>query len=81
MRNFDFGKIGDIGDVFTARLVSQMNSDKVSAVISGLNSHNTFIFDVTEHCKLPFERDRSEIGSDIFWIEHINDYFEFVYMV
>ena len=64
MYNLSDTTIGLIGSVFTARLVSQMNSNKVSAVFSGYGSHNTFIFDVTEHCELPFKRDRSEIGSD-----------------
>ena len=61
--NLDYKDIGCIGYVYTARLVSQMNSNKVSAVISGNGSHNTFIYDVTEHCQLPFERDKSEKGS------------------
>ena len=71
MHNLGCEQIGNIGNVYTARLVSQMNSDKVSAVLSGNNSHNTFIVDVTKHCELPFERERSELGRDLFRIEYM----------
>ena len=63
MSNLNYKTIGGISAVYTARLVSQRNSNEVLAVLSGNGSHNTFIFDVTENCELPFERDRSERGN------------------
>ena len=68
MGNFD-GKHNEIiGLVYTARLVSKMDSNKVSAVVSGTGSHMTFIFDVTEHCELPFQRNQSQSGKTLHLI-------------
>ena len=64
MSNLDYSETRKIGGVYNVRLVSQMESNKVSAVVSGTGSHKTFIYDVTKHFELPFQRDNSEIGSD-----------------
>ena len=63
MSNLDYSKTRRIGGVYNVRFVSQMESNKVSVVVSGTGTHETFIYDVTKHCELPFQRDSSEIGS------------------
>ena len=64
MSNIDYSKARGIGGVYSARLIYQMKSNNILAVISGTGSHKTFIFEVTKNCKRPFQRDKSQIGSD-----------------